>query len=223
MDNFLHLFFNVEVMIRYFPFVLEGFWLTVMMAVMIIIFGLVLGLLLAFVRAFQFRLVNLLIVAFVDLFRAVPPLVIIYLLYFALPYAGVTLGSITATVLTLTLVLGAFSEEVYWASLTSLPKGQWEAARSTGLTFGQTLVYVIFQQGFRRAVPMLTNRTIAVTKGTALGSTVAVQEILNQALSAQSLSANPSPLTLGAIMYLVIFTPMVVGSRWIERRFRWGH
>lgn len=223
MDNFLYLFFNLEVMVRYFPFLMEGFWLTVMMAVMIIIFGLLLGALLAFLRAFQILPVNILIVGFVDLFRAVPPLVVIYLFYFALPYAGVTLGSITVTVLTLTLVLGAFSEEVYWAAITSLPRGQWEAARSTGLTFGQTLVFVIFTQAFRRAVPMLTNRTIAVTKGTALGSTVAVQEILNQALSAQSLSANPSPLTLGALLYLVIFTPMVVGSRWIERRFGWSH
>lgn len=223
MENFLYLFFNLEVMVRYFPFLMEGFWLTVMMAVMIIIFGLLLGALLAFVRAFQILPVNILIVGFVDLFRAVPPLVVIYLFYFALPYAGVTLGSITVTVLTLTLVLGAFSEEVYWAAITSLPRGQWEAARSTGLTFGQTLVFVIFTQAFRRAVPMLTNRTIAVTKGTALGSTVAVQEILNQALSAQSLSANPSPLTLGALLYLVIFTPMVVGSRWIERRFGWSH
>ncbi len=223
MDTFLHLFFNVDVMVRYFPDIMEGFWLTVMMAVAITVLGLSFGLLLAFVRAFQIRPVNILIVFFVDLFRAVPPLVIIYLFYFALPYAGITLGSVSATILTLALVLGAFSEEIYWAAITSLPRGQWEAARSTGLTFGQTLVYVILKQGIRRAVPMLTNRTIAVTKGTALGSTVAVQEILNQALSAQSLSANPSPLTLGALLYLVIFAPMVVGSRWIERRFAWSH
>jgi len=223
MDTFLHLFFNVDVMVRYFPDIMEVFWLTVMMAVAITVLGLSFGLLLAFVRAFQIRPVNILIVFFVDLFRAVPPLVIIYLFYFALPYAGITLGSVSATILTLALVLGAFSEEIYWAAITSLPRGQWEAARSTGLTFGQTLVYVILKQGIRRAVPMLTNRTIAVTKGTALGSTVAVQEILNQALSAQSLSANPSPLTLGALLYLVIFAPMVVGSRWIERRFAWSH
>jgi polar amino acid transport system permease protein len=223
MDNFLHLFFNFDIMVRYFGPVMEGFWVTVMMAAAIVVLGLPLGLLLAFIRAFQIRPVNALIVLSVDLLRAIPPLVIIYLFYFALPYAGVTLGSVPATVLTLTLVLAAFSEEIYWAAITSLPRGQWEAARSTGLTFAQTLVFVIIQQGIRRAVPMLTNRTIAVTKGTALGSTVAVQEILNQALSAQSLSASPSPLTLGALLYLVIFAPMVVGSRWIERRFGWSH
>lgn len=222
MDTFLHLFFNFEIMARYLPAMMEGFWLTLGMAAATVILGLPLGLLLAFARAFQIRPLNLLIVFLVDLFRAVPPLVIIYLFYFALPYAGITLGSVSATVLTLTLVLAAFSEEVYWASITSLPRGQWEAARSTGLSFAQTLVHVIILQGIRRAIPMLTNRTIAVTKGTALGSTVAVQEILNQALSAQALSANPSPLTLGALLYLVIFAPMVVCSRWIERRFGWA-
>jgi polar amino acid transport system permease protein len=223
MDQIAHLFFNFEIMARYFPALMEGFWMTLLMAVLVIAMGLPLGLLLALIRAFQIRPVNLLIVLFIDLFRAIPPLVIIYVFYFALPYAGITLGSMSATVLTLGLVLAAFAEEVYWAAMTSLPKGQWEAARSTGLSFGQTLVHVILTQAIRRSIPMLTNRTIAITKGTALGSTVAVQEILNQALSAQSLAANPSPLTLGALLYLVIFAPMVGFSRWIERRFGWSH
>jgi polar amino acid transport system permease protein len=202
---------------------MEGFWMTILMAALVMIFGLPFGLLLALVRAFQIRFVNLFVVFFVDLFRAIPPLVIIYVFFFAFPYMGVTFGSVTATVLTLTLVMAAFSEEIYWAAITSLPPGQWEAARSTGLSFGQTLIYVVLAQSVRRAIPMLTNQTIAVTKGTALGSTVAVQEILNQALSAQSLSASPSPLTLGALLYLVIFAPMVFLSRIIERRFGWAH
>jgi polar amino acid transport system permease protein len=82
---------------------------------------------------------------------------------------------------------------------------------------------VVLPQAIRMGIPMLTNRTIAITKGTALGSTVAVQEILNAALSAQSIAANPSPLTLGALLYLVIFAPLVVYSRWIERRFGWAY
>jgi polar amino acid transport system permease protein len=223
MSDLIHLFFNLEVMARYLPMIMEGFWMTILMAALVMIFGLPFGLLLALVRAFQIRFVNLFVVFFVDLFRAIPPLVIIYVFFFAFPYMGVTFGSVTATVLTLTLVMAAFSEEIYWAAITSLPPGQWEAARSTGLSFGQTLIYVVLAQSVRRAIPMLTNQTIAVTKGTALGSTVAVQEILNQALSAQSLSASPSPLTLGALLYLVIFAPMVFLSRIIERRFGWAH
>lgn len=223
MDQIVHLFFNVDIMIRYLPSIMQGFVVTIVMSVMIVVLGLLLGLGLALIRAYGFRAINVLIVFFIDLFRAIPPLVIIYVFYFALPYAGVTLGSVTATVLTLSLVLGAFSEEVYWAAITSMPRGQWEAARSTGLTFGQTLVWVVLPQAIRMGIPMLTNRTIAITKGTALGSTVAVQEILNASLSAQSIAANPSPLTLGALLYLVIFAPLVVYSRWIERRFGWAY
>jgi len=220
-ERLLDLFFNIEIIVAYAPRVLDGFLLTVAMAITIIVLGLSLGLVLAVARLYRVRPVNWLMVFYVDLFRAVPALVIIYLLYFALPYAGIRVGSVTATVLTLTLILAAFSEEIYWASILSLPVGQWEAGRSTGLSFLGTVVFVIAPQAVRRAIPMLTNRAIAITKGTALGSTVAVQEILNQALSAQSIAANPSPLTFGSLLYLVIFAPMVTYSRWVERRWGW--
>jgi polar amino acid transport system permease protein len=118
-------------------------------------------------------------------------------------------------------VLMAFSEEIFWAGITSIPKGQWEAARSTGLSFGQTLVNVVLPQAVRLTIPPLTNRTIAITKGTALGSVVALNEILGMASSAVSNSYNPSPLTLGAGAYLVLFLPMVIVGRWLETRMRW--
>ena len=70
-------------------------------------------------------------------------------------------------------------------------------------------------------VPPLTNRTIAITKGTALGSVVGVSEILGASQSAMSFSANPSPLMLGALAYLVLFIPVVAFGRWVESRFAW--
>lgn len=223
MERLFELFFNVEIMATYWPRIFQGFLVTVSIASAVTVLGLTFGLLLAVARLLGLRIINLPLIFFVDLFRAVPALVIIYLFYFALPYAGIRLSSVTATVLTLSLILAAFSEEVYWGAIRSLPKGQWEAARSTGLAFLPTVVLVVLPQAIRRAIPMLTNRTIAITKGTALGSTVAVQEILNQALSAQAIAANPSPLTLGALLYLVIFAPVVALSRWVERRYGWAH
>ena len=117
--------------------------------------------------------------------------------------------------------LMAFSEEIFWAGITSIPKAQWEAARSTGLSFGQTLMNVVLPQALRLTIPPLTNRTIAITKGTALGTVVAVSEILGMASSAVSNSYNPSPLTLGAAAYLILFFPMVVLGRWLETKMRW--
>ena len=218
--GFADTFLNVGVMAGALPKVVEGFWLTVQLAVLIVLTGLPAGLALALVRSLGVRPLNWLIVFAVDLFRALPPLVIIVLLYFGAPPLGATPSGFACTWASLSLVLMAFAEEIIWAGLNAVPRGQWEAARSTGLGFAQAMAFVVLPQALRITIPPLTNRTIAITKGTALGSVVAVQEILSQASSSMSFSGNPSPLTLGAAAYLVLFLPVVVLGRWVERRFR---
>jgi polar amino acid transport system permease protein len=221
MDRFLFSFFNVEVMRTYLPAIAQGFVITVELALVVVVSGLVLGLALAVLRALQVRAVNFLIIVAVDMLRALPPLVIIIIFYFAFPAIGVRMSGFVATWASLTLVLGAFAEEIFWAGILAVPKGQWEAARSTGLTFLAALSYVVLPQAVRLTIPPLTNRAIAITKGTALGSVVAVPEILTQATTGQSFSGNPSPLTLGAAAYLLLFIPVVILGRWIEARFAW--
>ena len=221
MDAILVNFFDLEVARRYLPDILSGVVVTLELAALVVVSGLVLGLLLAVIRAFQIKPINFVLVLFVDVFRAVPPLVIMILAYFALPYAGVQFSGFVAAWLSLMLVLAAFAEEIYWAGILSVDKGQWEASRSTGLTFFDTLVHVVLLQAVRMTIPPLTNRTIAITKNTALASVVAVQEILSQAGAAQAFAANTTPLTMAAIAYLLIFVPLVVLSRWVETRFAW--
>ena len=220
MAGFADTFLNLPVMERSLPGIAAGFALTVELAALVVMSGLAAGLLLALVRAFGVRPLNWLIVFVVDLFRALPPLVIIVLIYFGAPAFGSTPSGFFCTWISLSLVLMAFAEEIYWAGIAAVPPGQWEAARSTGLGFTATLLHVALPQALRLAVPPLTNRTIAITKGTALGSVVAVSEILSQASSAMSFSGNPSPLTLGAAAYLVLFLPVVAFGRWVERRWR---
>ena len=220
-ERFLETFFNAKVMERYLPDILYGTLITIQLAGLVIVSGLVAGLALALLRSLGYRPVNLLIIFVVDLFRALPPLVIIVFIYFGLPAVELSPSGFVSTWLSLTLVLMAFSEEIFWAGITSIPKGQWEAARSTGLSYGQALLNVVLPQALRLTIPPLTNRTIAITKGTALGSVVAVSEILGMASSAVSNSYNPSPLTLGAAAYVILFFPMVVLGRWLETRMRW--
>ncbi len=155
------------------------------------------------------------------MFRAIPPLVVIFLFYFALPYAGVNLDPFWCATLTLILNLAAVSEEIFWAGIVSVHRGQWEAGRSTGLPFGLTLLFVIMPQAVRLVIPPLTNKTISITKMTALASVVAVPELLNQASTEQGIYANPTPLMLAALMFLALFLPLVLASRWVERRFGW--
>jgi His/Glu/Gln/Arg/opine family amino acid ABC transporter permease subunit len=206
---------------RYLPSIVDGFVLTIYLAVAVIITGLAVGLALALLRTAQIRPFNWAIVFFVDLLRALPPLVIIVLFYFALPYIGVRMSGFTATWASLSLVLAAFAEEIFWAGILAVPKGQWEAARSTGLTFSQTLAFVVLPHAIRLTIPPLTNRAIAITKGTALASVVGVPEILTQAITGESFSGNASPLTLGAAAYLILFVPFVIVGRWVETRFTW--
>ena len=220
-DRFVETFFNAKVMAKYLPDILHGMVVTIELAALVIVAGLVSGLALALLRSLGFRPLNLLIIFVVDLFRALPPLVIIVFIYFGLPSVNVAPSGFVSTWLSLTLVLMAFSEEIYWAGITSIAKGQWEAARSTGLSYGATLMNVVLPQALRLTIPPLTNRTIAITKGTALGTVVAVSEILGMASSAVSNSYNPSPLTLGALAYLILFFPMVVFGRWLETRMAW--
>jgi polar amino acid transport system permease protein len=220
-DRFVETFFNAKVMAKYLPDILSGMVVTIELAVLIVASGLFAGLVLALLRALAIRPLNWLIIFVVDLFRSLPPLVIIVLIYFGLPAAGVSPSGFVSTWLSLAFVLMAFSEEIFWAGITSIPKGQWEASRSTGLSFSQTLINVVLPQALRLTIPPLTNRTIAITKGTALGTVVAVAEILGQASSAVSNSYNPSPLMMGAAAYLVLFLPVVVAARWIETKFAW--
>ncbi len=220
-SRFLDVFFKWDVIERYFPAIVKGMVVTIEIAVAVVITGIVLGLILAVVRSFRIRAVNALIVIFVDMLRALPPLVLILLVFFGLPNLGVNLPSFAVLWLVLALVLAAFAEEIFWAGILSIPKGQWEAARSTGLSFLGTLTYVVLPQAIRLTVPPLTNRTIAITKNTALGTVIGVGEILNQATTAQSFSGNATPLMMGALAYLILFLPVVALGRFLETRFTW--
>jgi polar amino acid transport system permease protein len=219
--GFLDAFFNWEIIERYFPAIVRGVGVTIEIAAAVVLTGISLGLLLAIARSLRARPVSALIVVFADIFRALPPLVLVLLVYFGLPNVGINLSSFAVLWLVLSLVLAAFCEEIFWAGILSVAKGQWEAARSTGLSFPATLAYVVLPQALRLTVPPITNRTIAITKNTALGTVIGVGEILNAATTAQSFSGNATPLMMGAIAYVALFIPVVVLGRLLETRFRW--
>lgn len=219
MDQIVRYFFDFSLMAAFWPDILRGFLITVQMSILTILIGIPLGLALAILRLYGIRPLNWLIIFYIDFFRAIPQLVLIVLAYFALPYFGLVLEPITATVLALAIVLSAFAEEIFWAGINAVPKGQWEAGRSTGLSFTKTLAYIILPQVVRISIPPLTNRAIGISKGTTLGSVVAVPELLNVTSSIQSNVANPTALTVGALLFLLLFLPFVRFTRWLERAY----
>jgi polar amino acid transport system permease protein len=219
--GFLFTFFNTKVLLAALPDIAWGFVVTVALAALVVVAGLAIGLVLGVVRTAGWRLVNWPMIVLVDLLRSVPPLVLIVLLFFGLPSAGIDLSGFLATWVALTAILAAFTEEIIWAAIQAIPAGNREAARSLGLTVWQSMRLVVLPQAIRIAVPALTNRTIAIIKGTAFGSVVGVSEILGASQSAMSFSGNPSPLILGAVAYLILFAPIVMAARRIESMFRW--
>ncbi|QHI98378.1 ABC transporter permease subunit [Xylophilus rhododendri] len=214
-------FFNPAFMLKYGPSIAFGLWETVQMAVLVVATGLAGGLLLAALRTFAFKPANFLIVVFADICRALPPLVLIIVCYFGLPLLGLRLPGFFVAWAVLSAILMAFAEEVFWAGLNSIHKGQWDAARSTGLGLARTLRLVILPQAVRVVVPPLTSRVVATVKNTALASTVAVPDMLSRASEALAEGANTTPLTMAAIGYLLLLLPLVLLSRRLERRYAW--
>jgi polar amino acid transport system permease protein len=201
----------------YLPELLAGMWVTVKLAVIILACGLLSGTVLALLRMLRLSPLNLVIVVFVDVARALPPLMLMVVVYFGLPYLGIRLAGFAVACIVLAAVLAAFTEELLWAGLSTVATGQYEAARSTGLSFLQMMAYVILPQAFRLVQGPLASRVIATTKNTALASVVAVPELLSQANTAQGYSGNASPLTAASIGYLVILLPMIIAVRRFER------
>ncbi len=207
MRRFIASFLDLDVALAYLPTMLSGFALTLTLAVTIIATGTVLGVVLAAVRSFGFRCFNALLAVAIDVLRAIPPLAIIVIVYFALPFLGITLPGFVTAWLCLSVILAAFAEEIVFAAIASIPRGQWDASRSLGLTFARTLALIVLPQALRICLAPLTNRAIAIGKNTALASVIAVPELINRATSAMSSSGNTTPLTMAALCYLAMFPP----------------
>jgi polar amino acid transport system permease protein len=215
-ERFAEYYLNLEVLERYWPDILPGIWVTLGVAAATVAIGIGLGLLMAIVLVARVPLLRWLVTCWIEVFRTLPQLAVIVFVYFGLPYAGVTLSPFWATAGALGAVLSAFAAEIFRSAIQGLPQGQWDAAAALGLRFRATFFLVILPQAIRLAVPLLTNRAIAITKGTALGTAVSLPEILGRAQSVMAIAANPSPLSLAAALYLLLFLPLVIATRWLE-------
>jgi polar amino acid transport system permease protein len=142
-------------------------------------------------------------------FRAIPILVLLIVIYYALPFVGLRLTAFTSAVMALSLVSAAYSAEILRAGIEGVPRGQSEAARALGLTKLRQMTDVILPQAVKLVIPPLTSNAINVMKDTSLASVVAMPDLLKQATQAQALAANPTPLISAALIYIVLLLPFV--------------
>lgn len=218
MNALIEEFFNLEVMAMAFPFLLKGLWITLLLTAILAPLGLGTGLLLALASGSRRTGLRRLVRIWVNGFRGLPPLVLIIIVYSALPFLGVRTPPLVAVMLALWLNSSAYYCEILRAGLGSVPKGQMEAARSTGMTQFQALRDVVLPQAVRNVMPDLASNTIELVKGTSLASLIGVSELLQMATNARSVVYNASPITLAAIMYLAFLLPSVRFTSWLERR-----
>lgn len=209
MDMFLNQFLNIEIMTQVLPLLLKGLRITALLCLAVVPLGLAGGLAIALICRSRLRVVKWSAVALVDFFRAVPPLVLLIFIYAGLPFLGIRLSPFVAVCLAFLLNTSSYYGEIYRAGIDSIGRGQWEAARSTGLNAPQTLAYVIVPQAVRNVLPDLVSNTVEVVKLTSIASVVALPELLYSADMARSLTYNPSPIVAAAAIYLVLLWPCV--------------
>ena len=217
-------FFNGEIFARSWPKVVEAFGTNVALfliaEVLILAFGLVLAVLRGLPGPALFP-VRLLATVYVDLFRAVPSILVIYLLGFGIPglgIAGVPNDVFFWGVISLTLVYSAYVSEVYRAGIESVHWSQEAAARSLGLNRFQALRYVIVPQAVRRVIPPLLNDFIGLQKDTVLVSFIGVVEIFRTAQIKQSASFNFTPYVAVAVIFLLVTIPLARFTDWLLAR-----
>ncbi|MFN3294009.1 MAG: amino acid ABC transporter permease [Gemmobacter sp.] len=215
----IDIFFNIDVLRRSVPILLRGLGNTLMLGAVAILCGTALGIGISLVRLYAPRPLALLAVLYTDLMRALPVLVVLILIYYALPFAGIVLSSFIAAAAALSLVLGAYAAEVVRAGIQAVPRGQFEASAALGLGFWMTMRKVVLPQALRLVIPPHASNCVSVIKDTSLASVVAMTDLLKQATDAQALFANPTPLIGAAILYVMILWPLVRLTGWLEKRF----
>lgn len=218
MEAFRAQFLNFEIMAAAWPTLMSGLATTALLCLIVIPLGLVAGLGAALGSLSPRRWLRWTTIAFVDVFRAIPPLVLLIFVYSGLPFAGIRLSPMEAVAIAFCLNNAAYYGEVYRAGILSIGDGQRQAARSTGLSGSQTMAYVILPQAVRNVLPDLVSNTVEVVKLTSLASVVSLAELLYSADMARSVTYNASPIVAAGAIYLVILWPLVRLVSRLERR-----
>ncbi|MFO7300354.1 MAG: amino acid ABC transporter permease [Actinomycetes bacterium] len=224
-------FFNVDEARRMLPQLLTvAAKNTLVYTVASFCFGFVIALCMALMRLSNFPPARAFALAYVELFRGLPALVTLILLAFGIPIAfpGVRIpgGQVGAAITGLSIVAGAYMAETIRGGIEAVPRGQMEAARSLGMSRGQTMASIIIPQAFRIMIPPLTNEFVLLIKDTSLiyvvGSTPATRELVKFARDFMSDRRNATPLTVIAIVYLLITLPLTYLVRRLEERLGKG-
>lgn len=212
---------NFELMANSFPLLLAGAAITVEITAMSVTFGLLIGCMIGIARFCSIKPLRYFANVYVDFIRGTPLLVQIFLVYFALPnIIGSRVDPFVAAISACSINSGAYVAEIFRAGIQSIDKGQMEAGRSLGMTWAQTMRYIIMPQAFKRIIPPLGNEFIAMLKDSSLVSVIGFEELTRrgQLIIARTYASFEIWMAV-AIIYLIMTFAVARFTGYLERRF----
>ncbi len=217
-NKFLRLFFNPSLIVSSIPVVFNGFLLAIAIVAISFPCAIPVGLALSLMRMSKLRILRGLGSLYVNVVRGTPLFLQIYIAFFGLPLAGISIPPFVLGFIVLAMNSAAYMCEIFRAGIQSIPKGQTEASRSLGMNAAQTMLFVIIPQTVRRVIPTLTSEFILLYKDTSMLAAVGVMEMVYDAKMIVANTGSITPYIVAACFYLVITLPLakVVGN--LERR-----
>ena len=214
--------FDMNLVFNSFPLLLIGAGVTIQITVLSTAIGVVIGLIVGVARISNLRLLRMLAEVYVEFFRGTPLLVQIFLFYFALPViTGQRIDPFIAAISACGINSGAYVAEIFRAGIQSVDDGQMEAGRSLGMTWLQTMRYIIVPQAFKRVIPPLGNEFIAMLKDSSLVSVIGFEELTRrgQLIIAKTYGSFEIWMSV-AVIYLVMTLTISRFVAYLERRYR---
>lgn len=199
----------------------HGLLITCLLTLLSTVIGVVLGLLFASLRLSRFRATRYLAVAYIEFFRTTPALVQLVWIYYSLPiFTGLQFSNFTSVGIGLGLHSGAYFAEIFRAGIQSIDQGQTHAARSLGMSHGQSMRRIILPQAVQRMIPPLINEFVTIAKLTTLASMLAVNEIMHEANNLIVTYFRPLEIyTFLAVIFFIVLFPVTMCAQWLEQRW----
>ena len=214
----------LEVMKLTMPFLLEGLWMTFKISLITILCGSFLGFIVGMLRTVGGWLVSFLLGIYIHTLRGTPFIVHLYVIYFVLPATGIALlqlEAFPAAVIALSLYTSTYVAEIVRSAIEAVPRGQGEAARSTGMTAWQSMRYVVLPQALKMMIPPMGGIYVIIIKGTSIVSVIGIAELVRAGEHATQRHPRELMLIYGmtALMYFVYCYPVLRLARWAETKF----
>ena len=217
-DRVQYQFFNLEKLDGVWELYLYGLWVTLRLSLVSAAGAMFLGLILGILRSLHNPVLELILSAYIDFFRAMPLIVNMVIVFYALPFLGINLDAFWSAATSLIVMNSAYQAEIFRSGIESIPRRQVESARSLGLRPFQTMRLVILPQAVRVILPPLSNNLVSLVKDTAVAYVITVPELLTKARHAVIWKRNPTPIIFSMFIYLATLLPLTRYTRYLENR-----